>query len=249
MTTSKKIYEIKKLWKDLGKNSTITKRYKTREDKKVNIGFVNQYTLHSFIPNKWFDWENRVNAEIMIIGQDWGPYRSLLPYIERYNKERNRVDFNYEEFLFKTFSSRTEKYIFTTLSKTYREKYGRDITNQVWEKFIFTVAVLFTRQDKHFRGSEFYDESFGMKESLPYLKRQIEIVNPRVLITMGGTAWNQIKNIYNLKYPGKFSEVILKLNRKPIVYKDIKIIPIFHPASFTDPKKQYKLWKTLWDNV
>jgi len=244
MTTQEKKKLIRKLWKDLSNNTKVTKRYKIREGKKVNIGFINQYALHSFIPNKWFDWENRVNAKIMIIGQDWGPYKVLLPYIENYNK-----DLNYEDFLFKTFSSRTEKFILTSLSKSYKEKYGKTMTKDVWNKFIFTVAVLFTRQGKQFRGSEFYDESFGMKESLPYLKRQIEIIKPKVIIVMGGTAWKQIKDIYNLKYPDKFSEVILKLNRKPIVYKDVKIIPIFHPASFTDPKVQYKLWKTLWDNI
>ena len=70
MTTQEKKKLIRKLWKDLSNNTKVTKRYKIREGKKVNVGFVNQYALHSFIPNKWFDWENRVNAEIMIIGQE-----------------------------------------------------------------------------------------------------------------------------------------------------------------------------------
>ncbi len=56
---------------------------KTRRGKKINIGFVNQYSLHDQIPNRWFEWEKSVNSQFMLIGKYWGPYKALL----KLNKE------------------------------------------------------------------------------------------------------------------------------------------------------------------
>src|SRR5688572_21705985 len=46
----------------------------------TDLSLVNQFALNKFIPNKWFDWIDRVDAEIMIIGQDWGPYIALQKF-------------------------------------------------------------------------------------------------------------------------------------------------------------------------
>jgi len=92
--------KLKQLWIDLSKNREATESYKIRNGKNINIGFVNQFSLHSFIPNKWFDWENSFDSEIMIVGQDWGPYSALLPYITEYEGQKKFKDFNYNKYLF-----------------------------------------------------------------------------------------------------------------------------------------------------
>jgi hypothetical protein len=248
MNESERIQQLKFLWHDLANDSRPTQRIKIRNGVQINVGFVNQFALHSFIPNKWFDWERRANAEIMIIGQDWGPYAALEPYLIAYEAEKDTDGFDYDEYLFRTFSSRTEKFIFKSLEKSYLEVYNRAITMEIWDKFIFTVAVFFTRQGKHFRGSEFYDEKYGVELSLPYLTRQIDIVKPKVIIPLGGTAWGMVRSIFELKQmPGKISDVVNSLNGKPIIVKNTAIIPNFHPASHTDPKIQYEIWKTVWN--
>ena len=63
--------DLKQLWSELSQNNRVTESYKIRKGKQINIGYVNQFALHDFIPNKWFDWQNRSDSEIMIIGQDW----------------------------------------------------------------------------------------------------------------------------------------------------------------------------------
>lgn len=151
MKLNEKVTAIRKLWSDLSKNTSCLTNIKIRKDKKENIGFVNQYTLHEFIPNKWFDWEKRVNSEIMVIGQDWGPYSALLSYIEKYKVEKDLPNFNYDEFLFNTFSSRTEKFIVKVVESSHDSTYKKPISTKVWNNFFFTLAVLFTRQGKHFR--------------------------------------------------------------------------------------------------
>lgn len=238
---------IKDLWADLAANEEVTQNFKLRKGQKVNVGFVNQYAKHDFIPNKWFDWERTANAKVVVIGQDWGPYSALLPYITRYDVEKKSPDFDYEKYLFSTFSSRTEKFIMNAIEKSYFETYKTKITSDIWNEFFFTVAVLFTRQGKHFRGSEFYDEKFGVKLSLPYLQRQIKIVQPKVIVLSGGTAWGVIRTIYNLQqYPETISEVLNFLKGEVIKINDMVLIPNFHPASHTDKNVQYEIWKSVW---
>lgn len=241
---------MRQLWQDLASNSDVTKKVKVQKGETVDVGFVNQYSLHNFIPNKWFDWESRVEAEVMIIGQDWGPYTALKKYVDQYELEKDLPNFDYHEFLFRTASSRTEKFIINSLSKTYLDKYKCSIDRDVWQNIFYTVAVMFTRQGSRFRGSEFYDEKFGIDASLPYLKRQIEIVQPKIIVPLGGTAWGMVRNIFNLNsYPDKISPLINSLAKaeKRIETANCTIIPNFHPASHTDPKVQVEIWREVWE--
>jgi hypothetical protein len=99
-----------------------------RGEELTDVGLVNQFEKHEFIPNKWFDWINRADSKIMIIGQDWGPYSQLKKFIDQYELEKDSSSFYYDEFLFRSFSSRTEVFIFKAVEETYREEYGSDTT-------------------------------------------------------------------------------------------------------------------------
>lgn len=247
MNTKKE--KLKQLWIDLSNNRKATESYKIRNGKNINIGFVNQFSLHSFIPNKWFDWENRFNSEIMVIGQDWGPYSALLPYITEYEGQKKLKDFNYNKYLFDTFSSRTEKFIIKAIERTYLEKFNSNITQEVWNNFFFTVAIMFTRQGKHFRGNEYFDENLGIRESLPYLQRQIEIINPKIIMPLGRIAWEMLDTIFKLNKNISISKIIKQQNGKPIEVGKLKVIPNFHPSSHTDPKIQLHIWKSIWEHL
>ena len=239
---------IQYLISDIIRNTEVESRYRVRAGKNINVGFINQFRKHSFIPNKWFDWKSRVNSHIMIIGQDWGPYSVLQEYILEYKKLKDSNSFNYKDFLFSRYSSRTEKFIFTVLEESYYRKFNKKLDMRVWDDFFFTMAILFTRRGEHFRGNEFFDLKFGIDQSLPYLKRQISIVKPKIIIPFGGSAWNSIRTILNLEtFPSKISEVITYLNGEPINIDGIKVIPIFHPASHTDKKLDKQLWSSIWD--
>jgi uracil-DNA glycosylase len=248
MITTKEI-KLHELWTELAQNTKVTEHFKNRNGINTNIGFVNQYAKNQFIPNKWFDWENRADAKIMIIGQDWGPYSALLKYVTDYEIHKADPNFNYEEFLFKTLSSRTEKFIINSIQNSYIETFNKQIDAKRWNDFIFTVAIMFTRQGNHFRGNEFYDEKFGIEQSLPYLQKLIEIVKPSIIMPLGNVAWGMVKSIFNINISGTISNIIQIQNFQPIKVGDTVIIPNFHPASHTDPKLQYKIWKTIWENL
>lgn len=241
--------ELQKLWEELAQNTAATKSIKIRKGRQINVGYVNQFSKHNFIPNKWFDWENKTNADIMIIGQDWGPYSALLPYIDNYEKLKDHEDFDYDRFLFSTFSSRTEKFIIKAIENTYKEKFKKCIDSEIWDRFFFTVAIMFTRQGSHFRGNEFFDEKLGIAQSLPYLLKQIEIIKPKVIMPLGGIAWHMLNEIFQLGMKDSISEIIMKQDSKVIMVDGINIIPNFHPASHTDPKIQLSLWERVWDYI
>jgi len=217
-----------------------------RRGAKTNLGLVNHYRLHDLIPNKWFDWVNRIDAQIMIIGQDWGPYLSLQKYVESYELESQKPDFDYSEFLFSTFSSRTEKFILKAVEITYQEHFSK-FDPKVWDDIIFTMAVLFTRKGEYFRGNHNFDPKQSAEHSYPFVSELIQITQPKIIIILGGMAFDVVNRYFQLGYGGKtVTKVIEELGDQVIKTKDTIIIPNFHPASHTDPKLQMKIWKKLW---
>lgn len=239
--------QLQQLWQDLASERNAEHLYKKRNGKLTNIGFVNQYAKHEFIPNKWFDWENRANAKIMIIGQDWGPYIALKPYVERYNEQKDKPGFNLDDFMFDTFSSRTERFIMKAIETTYKKHFNNEITHKTWNDIFFTVAIMFTRQGKNFRGNDFFDEKFGIEVSFPYLKRQIDVLKPKIVIALGKLAYRVVAKYYNLEIQNEsISKVVERIGDGAINVNNTIIIPIFHPASHTDPKIQIKGWEKMW---
>ena len=60
-----------------------------------------------------------------------------------------------------------------------------------------------------------------VKECLPWLNEQIEMIKPKVIVLAGSTAVQSYLNI---------DEPISKLRGEWVVRNDIKYMPIFHPS-------------------
>lgn len=240
---------MKLLITDMSCNTSVTQIQSKRKGIIADVGLVNQFALHPVIPNKWFDWENRVNADIMIIGQDWGPYVNLKKYVDDYELSKTELHFSYDEFLFKKMSSRTEKFILQTIKETYEEKF-HTFDQLVYDRFFFTMAVLFTRQGKKFRGSEFFDEKKSTALCYPYVARQIEIVQPKVIMTLGNLGFGVVNNYFQLGYKDiKLSKVLDSLqNSNGIIQKNkVTIIPNYHPAAHVSSRLMKENWKKIWE--
>ena len=57
-----------------------------------NKSLINIYKDYDFctnIPSIWTDWFNRLDSEIMIIGQDWGPYNDMKKFNEMLNEDKS----------------------------------------------------------------------------------------------------------------------------------------------------------------
>lgn len=250
------IDSIQKILEDLKEDTAAENIKGRRKGQIVDLGLVNHFRLHNVLSNKWFDWERRVNAPIMIIGQDWGPYIALKKYFDAYEERKDVLGFNYDEFLFEGFSSRTEKFIFKAVQETYIQKYG--IFNmKVWDNFFFTMSVLFSRKGKHFRGSHNFDPKQSTEISYPYVSRQISIVKPKIILTLGDMGFRVAERYFDLNSKkGRFknktlTQIINELGDK-VIYSNysngnkVVIIPNFHPAAHVSPKLQIEIWGKVW---
>jgi hypothetical protein len=250
MTVSK-LQMMQRLISELSKDTSITEIQSKRKGKMVSVGLVNQFALHTVIPNKWFDWERRVGAPIMIIGQDWGPYVSLKKYVDDYELIKDDKGFDYNDYLFKKMSSRTEKFILMAIKETYEKKY-KTFDQKIYDKFFFTMAVLFTRQGTKFRGNEFFDEKKSAEMSYPYVARQIEIVQPKVIMTLGNLGFGVVNTYFDLDYTDiKLSSILdsLKSSNGIIQKKGVTIIPNYHPAAHVNPKIMKENWERIWNYI
>jgi hypothetical protein len=186
----------------------------------------------------------------MVIGQDWGPYSVLKQYISKFDISRKDNSVYYDSFIFNTFSSRTESFIFKTVTDMYKEKFNEEFRLRDWRNIFFTMAVLFTRQGNTFRGNDNFDERRSFEISYPYVKKQIDIVKPKLIIPLGNLAFNVVNRYFGLGYKEtKIGKIINNLGSNGIIdLGDTKILPIYHPASHMDPKIQKDIWKRMWNS-
>lgn len=246
MNTKSKKEKIKELWNNLALDTEYKDIKAKRKGKITNLSLVNQYNKHDFIPNKWFDWENQVEAPVMIIGQDWGPYIKLKKFIDNYESKKNRKDFVYQEFLFDTFSSRTEKFIIKAIEETYPN--GGKTALELSDYFFYSVAVLFTRTGIHFRGNHNFDPVKSAEHSYKYLAQQIDILSPKIIMPLGGLALDQIQKYFDLELSGNnLTEKIGNINTGIIQKNKTIIIPNYHPAAHINPEIMLDKWKLIWE--
>lgn len=243
--------QILTLISDIRKENSIKDIISKRNGKYINVGLINQFQLHKNIPNKWFDWVNTSkNSQIMIIGQDWGPYSVLNKMISSFDESKKNNHEYYREFLFKDFSSRTEKFILNTIKETYKDRFKKDFTSDKWDNIFFTMAVLFTRKGAFFRGNQNFDEKKSFEISYPYVKRQIDIIKPKLVIPLGNLAFGVVNRYYNLGYKDiKVSKIINDLPSGTIDVNHVIILPNFHPAAHIDPNIQKDIWKKMWNII
>lgn len=71
---------------ELGKCDKCT-NIKCKEKSLINIYRDNNFSKN--IPSIWTDWFNRLNSKIMIIAQDWGPYKDMKKINEMLKNDKS----------------------------------------------------------------------------------------------------------------------------------------------------------------
>lgn len=218
--------EFKSLVTDLGKCDKCLHLY----DKSL-INFYSSDMALS-IPSIWTDWLNHLDADVMIIGQDWGPYKDMELLYKRYVNGEKWVDLINEE------KSLTKKNLFKFLKMTNKEMDE--------SKIFITNAIMCARSGTNYRG-----DNINLKYSAcacsNYLKRQIEIVKPKVIVTLGYYPLLALSNIFGFTVESNLTKTIEK---NPVIKVDNYIIvPAFHPAAQISLERQTKQYKKIWDNM
>lgn len=202
--------------------------------RKSLINIYNDYNFCTNIPSIWTDWFNRLNSEIMVIGQDWGPYRDMKKFHELLKKDKS----NWKE-LMESEKSNTKKMLENYIKESSDDKYSFD-------KIYITNAVMCARRGEDYRGN-----NIDLKKSTincsEYLFKQIEIVKPKVILTLGYYPLMSLSEIFNFKIAKTLKETISE--SPEIKMDDYVIIPLYHPVAQIRKSEQLKQYKRIWKYI
>lgn len=202
-----------------------------------NKSLINIYRNYDFcisIPSIWTDWFNRLDSNIMIIGQDWGPYSDMKKLYELLDKDKT----NWKE-LIESEKSSTKKML---------ENYIRESSNNMYslDDIYITNAIMCARQGNAYRG-----DNINLKKSTlncsKFLLKQIEIVNPKIILTLGYYPLMSLSKTFKFKIEKTLKETIAKLPE--IVTNDFVIIPLYHPVAQIKKEDQIKQYERIWKYI
>lgn len=204
-----------------------------------DCSLINIYQNHEFcknIPSIWTDWFNRLDSKVMIIGQDWGPYDDMKQLNEQYINKPNQENW---KCLIEQEKSNTKKLLNYYIRKSSENRYSLD------DVFI-TNAIMCARKGNNYRGDNI-DLKKSTNNCREYLLSQINIVKPKVILTLGYYPLLSLSKIYNFNVDKTLKETI---NNSPeIMLNDFIIIPLYHPVAQIKKSEQLKQYQRIWKYV
>ena len=101
------------------------------------------------------------------------------------------------------------------------------------------------------QGNNYRSDNIKLKESTlncsKFLKGQIEIVKPKVILTLGYYPLLSLSTLFNFKIEKTLTDTI---KNSPIIkVDDYIIIPLFHPTAQIKKETQLEQYKRIWENL
>lgn len=203
----------------------------------LNKSLINIYQNLDFsvnIPSIWTDWFHRMDSSIMIIGQDWGPYQEMKALHDKLNYDKS----NWKD-LIESEKSNTKKLLAYYIEQSSQGTYTLD------DLFV-TNAILCARKGNSYRG-----DNIDLKKSTlncsKYLLRQIEIVKPKVIVTLGYYPLLSLASIFGFPVSKTLKETIQCYPEIKVC--DFVIIPVYHPVAQIKKEEQLKQYQKIWKYV
>lgn len=203
----------------------------------LNKSLINIYQNLDFsvnIPSIWTDWFHRMDSSIMIIGQDWGPYQEMKTLHDKLNYDKS----NWKD-LIESEKSNTKKLLAYYIEQSSQGTYTLD------DLFV-TNAILCARKGNSYRG-----DNIDLKKSTlncsQYLLRQIEIVKPKVIVTLGYYPLLSLASIFGFPISKTLKETIQCYPEIKVC--DFVIIPVYHPVAQIKKEEQLKQYQKIWKYV
>lgn len=223
--------EFKQLIQDMG-NCSKCINLKCKNKSLINI--YQDYNFCSNIPSIWTDWYNRLESDVMIIGQDWGPYSDMKKFHELLNKDKSNW-----KYLIESEKSNTKKML---------ERYIKESSNNGYslDNIYITNAIMCARQGENYRGNNI-DLKKSTLNCSEYLLRQIKIVKPKVILTLGYYPLLSLSKMFGFNIEKTLKETISKFPE--IMVDSYVIIPLYHPVAQIKKEEQLKQYKRIWKYI
>ena len=202
--------------------------------KKSLINIYKEKEFCKNIPSIWTDWFNRLDSKIMIVGQDWGPYNDMKKFSDLLKSDKS----NWQEII-ELEKSNTKKLLNYYIKQSSNNNYSLD-------DIFITNAIMCARQGDSYRGN-----NIDLKKSTincsEYLLKQIDIIKPKVILTLGYYSLLSLSKIYNFKIDRTLKETI---NKYPeINVNNYVIIPLYHPVDQIKKSEQLEQYKRIWKYI
>lgn len=202
--------------------------------KKSLINIYKEKEFCKNIPSIWTDWFNRLYSKIMIVGQDWGPYNDMKKFSDLLKSDKS----NWQEII-ELEKSNTKKLLNYYIKQSSNNNYSLD-------DIFITNAIMCARQGDSYRGN-----NIDLKKSTincsEYLLKQIDIIKPKVILTLGYYSLLSLSKIYNFKIDRTLKETI---NKYPeINVNNYVIIPLYHPVAQIKKSEQLEQYKRIWKYI
>ena len=216
---------------ELGKCDKCT-NLKCKEKSLINI--YKNYEFSISIQSIWTDWFNRLDSKIMIIGQDWGPYSDMKKFSNLLYNDKS----NWKEII-ELEKSNTKKLLENYIKESSNGQYSLD-------DIFITNAIMCARQGNSYRGN-----NIDLKKSTincsEYLLKQIEIVKPKVILTLGYYPLMSLSKILNFEINKTLKETIE--NHFEMEIDNFVIIPLYHPVAQVKKQEQLEQYKRIWKYI
>lgn len=172
----------------------------------------------------------------MIIGQDWGPYNDMESLNKLYLENKSIENWDY---LIESEKSNTKKLLTSYIEISSKGKCCLD------DVFI-TNAIMCARKGNSYRG-----DNINLKKSTcnctEFLVKQIEIVKPKVVLTLGYYPLLSLAKGYGFSI---FKTLKEQIKAKPeILLDDFVIIPLYHPVAQVKKEEQIRQYDRIWKYV
>jgi DNA polymerase len=155
----------------------------------------------------WTAWQGSLHAELLVVGKDWGRVQEFRDQGGR-DSGGNPTNAKLRRLL---------------------ESIGFQIDPPGWEqdgRLYFTNAVLCLRQD----GCEPNGACFNNCVS-EFLKAQIDLIQPKVIVTLGLDVYTAVMGFYRLQPEGSMESAVEKEPPfERIGACTSKLVPVFHPG-------------------
>ncbi len=219
----------------------------------INIFQNEQFALN--IPSIWTDWINRSDSKLMIVGQDWGPYIDMERLHNKYFEsivEKDDRKKAWSEIVNEP-ESMTKELMTEFIVQSAKEK-GIIVDETILDSFFVTNAVLCARKGTNYRGNNNFKPKFCTENCADKLKKEIEIIKPLVIITLGYWPFYSIGKSYGIPVYKTLGENLVRyssnINNIINISKDnapTYVLPVYHPAAQVKKNDQISYYCLMWE--